>query len=300
VAGAKQPIYYQLHGAHIEPIDNLAWQNWSLHELLAATDVQPDLPELRSPGEYVNRLTGWINRLNEIRERLKCRVCGETMIPNYAYARNLARYNATVVSCQQGVGHNQNVYLNHCWACGSIIDSRDTPHTAGGLYICGACGSAPYTLKHFGDSSDSGFVDDTEFRFEAFRAVTPLVPRDGHNAQTYAQGDICPRCGEPGMTFSGARIHRVCRVCKHKLETPSLSKRTGPRCRYCRKGPATLASKNGGDPERICISCGKSQETPNMSLTLSKRTTLDTDRTAIYDPAVDPPIEAYNDDTDWS
>ncbi len=143
------------------------WEDWSLLELIEATNVVPRIPdELKSPGEYVPKLSGWVNRLNEIRERLKCSICGQMMPPNYRYAKYLARYNSTVVSCQIGSGHDQDIYLNHCWACREIVDSRESTIRVEKYYICIHCGSGPQESK------------------------------------SYTQGDICPKCGARGMSAS--------------------------------------------------------------------------------------------------
>ena len=122
----------------------LPWERWSLLELLATTDIQPRVEGLRHPLEYVPKLAGWVNRLNEIRSHLKCSKCGTIMPPNYAYSWNPARFNTTVVSCPSGAGHDEGVYLNQCWGCEShIIDSRYDSVKREGFYLCLKCGGCP-------------------------------------------------------------------------------------------------------------------------------------------------------------
>lgn len=65
-------------GARLYSEVNQEWGSWSLLELLEATGVVPSLPELTRSEEYVPRLAGWVNRLNEIRERLRCSVCRDS------------------------------------------------------------------------------------------------------------------------------------------------------------------------------------------------------------------------------
>gem|GEM_PF-3445730 len=180
----------QLNGARLYPDCTKSWMDWSLLELIKASDVTPNIPDqLRSPTEYVPKLAGWINRLNEIRARLKCSTCSQIMAPNYKYARHLARYNSTIVSCHQGAGHDHNIYLNHCWACREIVDSREATIRVGEFYLCLHCGSGPM------------------------------------RSDTYQQGSICPKCGTHEMIGSG-RV-RTCGTCNHTIRLPAYHQITG-------------------------------------------------------------------------
>jgi len=179
----------QARGARLHALPKLPWQDWSLLELLAVAGVEPDLPGIRSSHEplplaavYVLRLSGWVNRLNEIRERLKCSRCAAIMTPNYAYALNLAAYNSTVVSCLRGADHDHDVYLSHCWACGNIIDSREAKERVDGFYLCQQCGSGP------------------------------------QHDSTFRRGDRCPNCGTPGMI--GTDNLKICQTCRHQIRDP--------------------------------------------------------------------------------
>jgi len=131
-------------GAHIIP--NLARpiEDYSLCEVAEMLRLDVYLDELREPTEAMSRLAGWVNRLYELPEHMRCRKCGKTMRPECAYSKMMASYNVTVVSCEEpGNGHDQKVYLNHCWACGSIIDSRDSPHFVEGWHLCLRCSCGP-------------------------------------------------------------------------------------------------------------------------------------------------------------
>jgi hypothetical protein len=168
--------------ARIYPNRDRVWKEWSLLELLEATGVMPS--GLQRPDEYVNKLAGWVNRLNEIREHLKCSKCDNIMRPNYAYAKFLAAYNITVVSCACGEGHDQNIYLNHCWGCERIIDSRESHLRIEGYYVCILCGSGP------------------------------------RQSEFYRQGDICPKCSTLGMTALNYGNFQ-CKLCGHVIKPPS-------------------------------------------------------------------------------
>lgn len=184
-----------LEGARLYAECRQDWKDWSLLELLQATGVVPSLPDLKSD-EYVQKLSGWINRLNEIRDRLKCSVCSQTMTPNLKYSKDLARYNMTVASCKKGNDHDRNIYFNHCWACYQIIDSRESKIKLDGLYICIHCGSGA---------------------------------KKSHN---YSQGDICPKCGTPGMKQKEPESRFIqCSSCKHTIRLPAQQHLTGYRWR---------------------------------------------------------------------
>lgn len=186
---------FGLEGARLYAECTQDWKDWSLLELLQATGVVPSLPDLKSD-EYVQKLSGWINRLNEIRDRLKCSVCSQTMTPNDKYSKGLARYNMTVASCKKGNGHDQNIYFNHCWACYKIIDSRESKIQLDGLYICIHCGSG------------------------------------AKKSLSYSQGDRCPKCGTAEMKQKeeGSRFIQ-CSSCQHTIRLPAQQHLTGYRWR---------------------------------------------------------------------
>lgn len=181
---------FPLSGARLYAECVQHWRKWSLLELLAMARITPHLPGLQHPDEYVTKFSGWVNRLNEIRPRLKCSRCGTIMRSERKYALFLARFNATVFSCPSP-GHDK-VYINFCWGCEKIIDSRESKIKTEKFYLCIHCGSGPQT------------------------------------SETYTQGDICPKCGTLDMkkTTGNDRI-RKCSNCGHSIKIPDNSKRTG-------------------------------------------------------------------------
>ncbi len=194
-----------LRGARLFSDVSRPWWDWSLQELLAYLEIEPRLPDLRDPQDYVGSLSGWVNRLNEIRERLACRSCGGIMTTNMKYAKHLAVYRSTVFSCPHGAGHDVDVYLSHCWACRGPIDSRDCPIYVDGYRVCLACGSGP------------------------------------QKSQTYRQGTICPKCGARDMREIGAFGRRLqCAVCQHIIKLPPSEKLTGPPL-ACHSSPSATA-----------------------------------------------------------
>ena len=216
-----------LQGARLSADTYQIWQNWRLLELLEALAIRPELEGLRDydgriskATAYVLKFSGWVNRLNKIREHFLCRSCGEIMVADQQYARFNARYNVTVIKCRIDVAHGE-AYLNHCWYCEEVIDSRDNlysvPDKEGRKYLCLQCGSGP--MEH----------------------------------DKYAQGDICPKCGFEGMkTLRTSHLTRICRnaSCGHKIQLPMQSKRTGPRCPKCND-----VTFNIGREKRWCLTC---------------------------------------------
>lgn len=176
----------------IFPNRELPWDEWTLLELLDHSNITPEVYNLNNPEQYVNRLSGWINRLDEIRERLKCTVCGKPLLSNYKYSKSLAVYNSTVFYCQCGASSNQNVYLSHCWACREIIDSREGNSRYEDYYLCLKCGSGPKS------SSD------------------------------YSQGSMCPQCGSNHMNSTDLYNRDFqCMKCGHSIHIPPQHKLTG-------------------------------------------------------------------------
>ena len=194
VNGIEDAQSYYYSGARLYPQPNLPWEEWSLFELLQMANVHPNIDGADNLGDYITKLSGWLNRLHEIRQRLRCSVCNEAMKPNMQYAKNLARYRVTVVSCNHGTRHDENIYLNHCWGCYAIIDSRESSYQIDGYYVCIHCGSG------------------------------------SRNHPTYRQGDMCPKCGTQKMVQSDDNERRfTCSntACNHNIRTPLPNRLTG-------------------------------------------------------------------------
>ncbi len=79
--------------------------------------------------EYPFRISAYVNSLIRLRPHMKCSHCGELFHPEFQYAKLItARLPITVFHCsnsdQEGE-HDQDVYLNFCYRCHEIIDSRE-------------------------------------------------------------------------------------------------------------------------------------------------------------------------------
>jgi cold shock CspA family protein len=211
------------YGARLYADCSQDWRDWSLLELFEIADIVPKIKEMEKPEDYVPKLSGWVNRINEIRLRLKCSVCEDTMPHHPFYATFQAKFRVTVFSCKHGIGHDRNIYLNDCWGCEAIIDSRESKYKSPEkrYYICIHCGSG------------------------------------AQYSNIYTQGDICPKCGTPAMTVSkGNYRYRQCRSCNHQIKLPKDKKITGPQCPQCGTRGMMLTVNEKNQQVRVCRSCG--------------------------------------------
>jgi hypothetical protein len=163
--------------ARIRPDLGRPWWAWSLLELLDASVTRAQVPGA-DPDEWVNKLSGWLNRWDDVRNRLRCRGCGRVMDPNYRYALQFdAAYATTVMRCEGPPNHDGEVYLSHCRRCARLIDSRDCSVKDDG-YLCTKCGAgARYTEP----------------------------------------GDRCPHCGRVGMKQRLGTASWDCPDCGHRI-----------------------------------------------------------------------------------
>ena len=191
------------HFARILSNRSLPWDEWSLLELFDAADIgalhiKAAFPEVRDGDELINRLSGEVNRLNQLRSRMRCRECKSLLHFNHKYAIRDAVYRSTVTkTCEESRRDDgdsttcpgPSVYFSHCHGCGRIIDSRDsTIKDEGRYYICISCATG-------NDSEEAG--------------------------------RICPRCGEKN-TMAGRGRRKICQSedCGHRVELPAWARRS--------------------------------------------------------------------------
>ena len=121
--------------AIVKPDFEKSVSEWNLFELCG---------EARGDGRktIINTLAGFVNRAFELSaRRMTCLDCDGPLTFNPEYSRNYASYMTTVMRCSSSCGSNE-VYLNHCFNCQRIIDSRESKHrdpSAKYLYLCITC-----------------------------------------------------------------------------------------------------------------------------------------------------------------
>lgn len=171
--------------ARVYPRLTLSWEEWSIIEFMECYSIRASLFHIKDSREYITKISGWTNRIKEIYEKAECRSCKSILKANLNYSKKIdAAYNVTVFNCpNDGLNHDKNVYINHCWRCRQIIDSRESKVKVDNMYLCIYCGSGPRN-------------------------------------EWYYPGQICPNCGEIDMKrieFEGGALNYVCRYCNHSI-----------------------------------------------------------------------------------
>ena len=148
----------------------LPWAQWTILEVLAVLGYPPNLisyfkaqgykPRIQDAtinhNEYVNKVAAVVNRIDDLRDRLRCgwrnghidpkKGCGKPLKPDFSYRVFPAAYGITVTGgCQEHTSraHDKSTYFNHCKRCVGIIDSRESPikdDSYINTYVCSACG----------------------------------------------------------------------------------------------------------------------------------------------------------------
>ena len=139
-----RPCYQSCHGRH----DVEEWQAYTMEDFLYLLGLTADEEvgdEVVEMGQY-HRFLGWLNRFDQLLDRMYCRDCGHILHPKSS--SNYAHYRVTYFHCANSscARQNEGVYLHHCFnpRCGSVIDSRDSHQCPNDWWICtnhncGAC-----------------------------------------------------------------------------------------------------------------------------------------------------------------
>ncbi len=127
----------------------------NLVDVLKNINYVPDLTLLTGEKqvydfEYVYKVSGWVNRLIDMKSHMKCR-CGKHLIINFKYAKDVtAAISCTIFDCPDCNNtsldkHDKSVYLNYCIneKCHRIIDSRECKRQDDYRYwLCMYCGAS--------------------------------------------------------------------------------------------------------------------------------------------------------------
>ena len=197
-------VFGDKQGAVITADINKDWQQWTLVELIYASGLLPETStnnetsEIdgfqfeRSLNNYIRKLASWINKINEIKHRMRCRYCSSIMPHDIEYSKHSVRFNVTVFHCphtdsEPYLPHDKDIYINECWGCKNIIDSRESRiqqwYLGRAYYVCIHCSSGH----------------------------TQLIP-----------GQICPSCGHDYSSLpSRPNTMKECPNCHHKIKLPS-------------------------------------------------------------------------------
>ncbi len=163
-------------------------------DFLINIGFKPDLSFLKieQSMEYVHRISAFVNRLIDIRPHMKCQTCGKSFYPDFRYAKlktaKLAVNRYYCLEIQDGNNnseHDSNIYLNFCYRCESIIDSRECNYREFGnfgQYLCMRCGGTE-TIEPGTHCPKCGNTDQS------------LLKLKGHDRI------ICKKCGYDAVDF---------------------------------------------------------------------------------------------------
>ena len=225
-------------------------EDWSVIELMEKLHLTPyaKLPaEYKNNREFFTRLGGEFNRLNELRERVKCRKCGKFMRADkhkakWMMVKNIkslqwvehfpvliATFRCQTVGCPEC---GKEVYISYCWNCGETIDSRDlSVKIAGkgsGYYLCGKCGAGyrDYQNPHLPEPQDKFAIFPGTICPSSIRC--PKCGEQNFRAVEGADGKFklrCEKCGEVMkapltiVVSHGSKYKKgKCSVCGHEVE----------------------------------------------------------------------------------
>lgn len=209
------------------------WSHWRMPEILSYLQIVPPYQNTTSFA-YITKFGGWLNRILELQERIKCRSCGSSMVNNFNYSKDFtARYSMTIASCKQAscANYQQKVYFNDCWnheKCRKMIDSRDNPQrdmkdrsinpSSGAYrqyYLCIDCGAAKkpndYPGYRHGRNQEKikWDMDNLTHHFKKWY---------------YVPGDTCAKCGSEDIVQldKGANVDARCNSCFHRMRIPQV------------------------------------------------------------------------------
>jgi hypothetical protein len=139
----------------------------------------------------INTIAGWVNRLLEVEDRLKCEICNSRMIVDPEYSKKYsARYAATLFMCPMNC-EAPKVYLSHCFNCHAAIDSRESRFSYN-----------DFTGEVMGPrKSKQGAPGDVKYL--CVHCANDFKP-------------VCPNCGESSQGVVAEEV-RTCNSCGHRV-----------------------------------------------------------------------------------
>jgi hypothetical protein len=121
---ARRPLYWCRNDVCTSINDKVEFEknfeNWTLVELNELFDIKLDRL-------VFTHLAGWLNRMQTIFDKLKCKDCGNYLRPKSYIPSSLGYYAVPLFICvnKNCVSFNKNIRFTHCRGCGKILDSRE-------------------------------------------------------------------------------------------------------------------------------------------------------------------------------
>lgn len=190
-----------------------SWKEYNLYQLLEIIgypmiEYKNDFPTTK---DAIRNFIGTINRINKILPHLKCNSCGHLLFSSnnggpfndyhYFWCKNK--------QCEQ---YHKRIYINKCFNCAKIIDSRESKKCENGLTICKECLSC----------CNDEMLERINKRYQEENLENPWnTRRNGHNDRDIF---FCPKCGNQLENNSESKVCKTCNITYNK--TPEHDGRT--------------------------------------------------------------------------
>lgn len=119
---------------------DLPFEAWTINEIGKVFDFTPNL-------DISTFFAGWVNRRNELLERLYCRECDKPLKPKPINYNRIPWYSVPLFQCvnEECTEYEHKIRITHC--CNgnchgsnlTIIDSRDSPQCEHNWLVCQDC-----------------------------------------------------------------------------------------------------------------------------------------------------------------
>lgn len=135
-------------------------------------------------GEEIKRFIGLVRKAIKKFDVLKCKSCGHLIFPVNRNSNNNYMYFACQnPDCSE---YNKEYYINTCYNCGELIDSRESTKCPNGRYICQFCLSC---------CSNEQFENEIQRATRIYKRISSYylnLQGKGHNDNNLF---YCPCCG---------------------------------------------------------------------------------------------------------
>lgn len=162
------------------------WRKYSFFHLLEIIK-HPMIHETSAgyePDEEIRRFIGLVHKVMKKYDIAKCRKCGHLMFPTKKNSNNNYMYFSCVnPDCPE---YNHEHYINTCYNCGELIDSRQTQKCPNGRYICNNC------LSCCCDEQIEKNIQMATVKYRSIPYYYLNLRGKGHNDKNMY---YCPNCG---------------------------------------------------------------------------------------------------------
>ena len=190
------------------------WEYYTILDFMRILNIQTDY--LNNNGKKIKYghyiiLSSYFKNFEQFYEHLKCRECGELMVPKEISNFAWDAVNKFICINEKCHNRNQTIYLNHCFnrtntsiRCNVIIDSRDSRQCPNGQYICPKCGACCSTqnaknrlsrLTKTGGAISSQLLDFIKKDLGHWEKNEYFCYKCGKSMTKIGETYNCPECG---------------------------------------------------------------------------------------------------------